>query len=121
MYLITGHSDVVGSLLRPPELLEARENVASGLNSQVEFKAIEDRAVDGAIALLEDAGLKVVTDVKQRRLSEGDYDLIARPIFQAIKPQRSMLEYDDECPGSLLPLQDVPEDKMVVLGAGDHC
>ena len=42
--------------------------------------------------------------------------MIARPIFQNIKAQRLMLEYDDERSGSFEPLQDVPEDKMVVLG-----
>jgi 5-methyltetrahydropteroyltriglutamate--homocysteine methyltransferase len=67
--MITAHTDVVGSLLRPPELLKAREDVAAGRISQVEFKVIEDRAVDQAIALQEEAGLEVVTDGEQRRLS----------------------------------------------------
>ena len=67
--MITSHTDVVGSLLRPPELLEASEKVASGLISRVEFKANEDRPVDKAIAFQEDAGLGVVTNGEQRRLS----------------------------------------------------
>jgi len=67
--MITSHTDVVGSLLRPPELLEAREKAAAGLINQAEFKAIEDWAVDQAIALQENAGLEVVTDGEQRRLS----------------------------------------------------
>ena len=67
--MITAHTDVVGSLLRPAELLKAREEVAAGQISQVDFKAIEDRAVDMAIALQEEAGLEVVTDGEQRRLS----------------------------------------------------
>lgn len=67
--MITAHTDVVGSLLRPPELLKAQEDVAAGRISQVEFKAIEDRAADQAIALQEEAGLEVVTDGEQRRLS----------------------------------------------------
>ncbi len=66
---MTAHTDVVGSLLRPPELLQAREDVAAGHISQAEFKAIEDRAVDEAITLQEDAGLEVVTDGEMRRLS----------------------------------------------------
>jgi len=57
--MITAHSDVVGSLLRPAELLKDREDVVAGRISQVEFKAIEDRAVDQAIALQEEAGLEV--------------------------------------------------------------
>ena len=57
--VITTHADVVGSLLRPPALLKAREEVRTGAMSQPEFKAIEDRAVDEAIALQDEAGLGV--------------------------------------------------------------
>lgn len=67
--MITSRTDVVGSLLRPPELLEAREDVAAGRISWAEFKRIEDRAVDGAVALQEEAGLEVLTDGEMRRLS----------------------------------------------------
>lgn len=67
--MITSHSDVVGSLLRPPELLRAREDIAAGRISTTELKAIEDRAVDEAVALQEEAGLNVVTDGEMRRLS----------------------------------------------------
>lgn len=67
--MITAHADVVGSLLRPPELLTAREDVAAGRIGQTAFKAIEDRAVDHVIALQEEAGLAVVTDGEMRRLS----------------------------------------------------
>lgn len=42
--------------------------------------------------------------------------MIARPIFQNIRAQRLMLEYDDERSGSFEPLQHVPADKMAVLG-----
>ena len=37
--------------------------------TRAEFKAVEDRAVDEAIALQEEAGLEVVTDGEMRRLS----------------------------------------------------
>src|SRR5258706_710452 len=67
--MITAHTDVVGSLLRPPELLRAREDVAAGSITQAEFKRIEDAAVDQVIALQEEAGLDVVTDGEMRRLS----------------------------------------------------
>ena len=67
--MITARTDVVGSLLRPPELLKAREQLAAGRIEQVAFKAVEDWAVDQAIALQEEAGLEVVTDGEQRRLS----------------------------------------------------
>ncbi len=67
--MIRARADVVGSLLRPPELLKAREELGAGRMSRAEFKAIEDRAVDEAIALQEEAGLEVVTDGEMRRLS----------------------------------------------------
>jgi 5-methyltetrahydropteroyltriglutamate--homocysteine methyltransferase len=67
--MINARTDVVGSLLRPPELLKARDDYAAGRLSPAEFKAIEDRAVDGAVALQEEAGLDVVTDGEMRRLS----------------------------------------------------
>jgi 5-methyltetrahydropteroyltriglutamate--homocysteine methyltransferase len=50
-------------------LLKARQEFDDGRLTPVEFKAIEDKAVDQAIALQEEAGLDVVTDGEQRRLS----------------------------------------------------
>jgi 5-methyltetrahydropteroyltriglutamate--homocysteine methyltransferase len=60
-------SDVVGSLLRPPELISARERLETGQLGPAEFKRIEDEAVDLAVALQEAAGLDVITDGEQRR------------------------------------------------------
>jgi 5-methyltetrahydropteroyltriglutamate--homocysteine methyltransferase len=67
--MITARADVVGSLLRPPELLEARRRFEGGGISVAEFKRAEDRAVDRAISLQERAGLPVVTDGEMRRES----------------------------------------------------
>jgi 5-methyltetrahydropteroyltriglutamate--homocysteine methyltransferase len=67
--MFSAHSDVVGSLLRPPELLAAQKQLAEGLITAAEFKKIEDSAVDRAIALQEEAGLEVVTDGEMRRQS----------------------------------------------------
>jgi 5-methyltetrahydropteroyltriglutamate--homocysteine methyltransferase len=67
--MIFARADVVGSLLRSPELLEARELYAAGEISAAEFKRVEDGAVDWAIALQERAGLPVVTDGEMRRES----------------------------------------------------
>ncbi len=60
-------ADHVGSLLRPGFLLNAREQHTAGKLSDAEFKQIEDRAVDEAIALQERAGIDVITDGEQRR------------------------------------------------------
>jgi 5-methyltetrahydropteroyltriglutamate--homocysteine methyltransferase len=67
--VLDARADVVGSLLRPPELLEAQGRLASGDLSEHAFKRVEDAAVDAAIRLQEDAGLDVVTDGEMRRLS----------------------------------------------------
>jgi len=67
--VIEARSDVVGSLLRPPRLLEARDAFAAGTLSTAELKAAEDAAVDEALRLQEEAGVEVVTDGEMRRLS----------------------------------------------------
>jgi 5-methyltetrahydropteroyltriglutamate--homocysteine methyltransferase len=67
--MITVHADVVGSLLRPPELLGAQKQFAAGEITAAQFKDIEDHAVDEAIALQEKSGLEIVTDGEMRRQS----------------------------------------------------
>jgi methionine synthase II (cobalamin-independent) len=67
--VLEAHTDVVGSLLRPRELLAAQEALARGELTPGAFKQVEDRAVDDALALQEEAGLDVVTDGEMRRLS----------------------------------------------------
>ncbi|HLA07610.1 MAG TPA: hypothetical protein VJ022_09215, partial [Anaerolineales bacterium] len=63
----TYHSDVIGSLLRPAYLKEARQQRASGTIGDAEFKQIEDRAVNEAVALQTQAGVDVITDGEMRR------------------------------------------------------
>jgi methionine synthase II (cobalamin-independent) len=58
---------VVGSLLRPPFLVEARRAWEVGRLTPAALKQAEDRAIDEAIALQEAAGLAVVTDGELRR------------------------------------------------------
>ncbi len=60
-------ADHIGSLLRPGFLLDAREQHAAANLSDAEFKQLEDRAVDEAIALQERAGIDVISDGEQRR------------------------------------------------------
>jgi len=62
-------SDVVGSLLRPEYLKEARARHDAGELIDADFKVIEDRAVDEAVALQTRAGVAVVTDGEMRRYS----------------------------------------------------
>ncbi|MEA2381436.1 MAG: 5-methyltetrahydropteroyltriglutamate--homocysteine methyltransferase [Solirubrobacteraceae bacterium] len=63
----THRADIVGSLLRPDYLKEARARWLAGDLPTPEFKVIEDRAVDEAIALQERAGLDIVSDGEMRR------------------------------------------------------
>lgn len=63
----TYRADVIGSLLRPAYLKEARRKHEVGELSEAEFKAIEDRAVDAAVRMQIDAGLDVITDGELRR------------------------------------------------------
>jgi 5-methyltetrahydropteroyltriglutamate--homocysteine methyltransferase len=67
--MITARADIIGSLVRPPKLLRAQKQLASGTISQEQFEAIEDRAVGDAIALQESVGLEIVTDGEMRRQS----------------------------------------------------
>ncbi len=64
---MTYHSEVIGSLLRPSYLLDARKQFESGQLSAADFKVIEDRAVNEAIALQEEVGIDVITDGELRR------------------------------------------------------
>jgi 5-methyltetrahydropteroyltriglutamate--homocysteine methyltransferase len=61
-------ADVVGSLLRPPALLEARAARLAGTIEPDDYRAIENRAVDDALALQEACGLDAVTDGEMRRM-----------------------------------------------------
>jgi len=60
-------ADHVGSLLRPPELLKARGDRASGKISAEELRAVEDASIRGAIAFQESVGLQSITDGEYRR------------------------------------------------------
>ncbi len=60
-------ADVVGSLLRPPYLKQARQRREAGELTDAAFKQIEDRAVDEAVALQTRAGLEILTDGELRR------------------------------------------------------
>jgi 5-methyltetrahydropteroyltriglutamate--homocysteine methyltransferase len=60
-------AEVVGSLLRPAWLKDARAAWQQGSLSATEFKRIEDRAVDAAVAQQEAIGVDVITDGELRR------------------------------------------------------
>jgi 5-methyltetrahydropteroyltriglutamate--homocysteine methyltransferase len=65
--VVVYRSDVVGSLLRPAYLKEARDRFAAGKLTDSAFKQVEDRAVDECIDLQIRAGMEVITDGEVRR------------------------------------------------------
>ena len=60
-------AEVIGSMLRPSYLKEARTAFDQGELSPHDFKRVEDRAVDQVIAMQEGTGVEVVTDGEMRR------------------------------------------------------
>ena len=62
-------ADHVGSLLRPKKLLEARASFAAGRIGREELRGVEDEAIDGAVKMQEEAGLRSATDGELRRSS----------------------------------------------------
>jgi 5-methyltetrahydropteroyltriglutamate--homocysteine methyltransferase len=62
-------ADHVGSLLRPKNLLRAREEHADGRLGADELRAIEDDAIRDVVAMQESVGLQSATDGEFRRTS----------------------------------------------------
>jgi 5-methyltetrahydropteroyltriglutamate--homocysteine methyltransferase len=60
-------ADHVGSLLRPPELLQARADFSKQRITQEQLKEIEDRAVNSALDMQRAIGIDVLTDGEYRR------------------------------------------------------
>jgi len=72
-------SGVVGSLLRPDYLMEARMAAAAGRLDPEGLRAAEDRAVVEAIELQQSCGIEVISDGEFRRSSW----VITVPLFEA--------------------------------------
>jgi len=60
-------ADHVGSLLRPPELLRAREQRQQGTISAEALRAIEERSIRDVAKLQEEIVLQGITDGEYRR------------------------------------------------------
>jgi 5-methyltetrahydropteroyltriglutamate--homocysteine methyltransferase len=57
----------VGSLLRPPELLQARDKRQKGEITAAQLREVEDRAIRDAVTMQEDVGMQGITDGEFRR------------------------------------------------------
>jgi 5-methyltetrahydropteroyltriglutamate--homocysteine methyltransferase len=76
-------ADVVGSLLRPEYLREARDAARAGNLGADELREAEDKAVLEAIALQESAGIGAITDGEYRRNGWIAFiPIFEDPIFQ---------------------------------------
>ena len=60
-------ADNIGSLLRPPELLEARKALREGRIDESRLREIEDRSILAALAMQKATGVDVFTDGEYRR------------------------------------------------------
>jgi 5-methyltetrahydropteroyltriglutamate--homocysteine methyltransferase len=84
MAATTVRADVVGSLLRPEYLREAREAARAGSLDEGELHALEDKAVLEAIALQESAGIQAITDGEFRRTGWIAFiPMVDDPLFEA--------------------------------------
>jgi 5-methyltetrahydropteroyltriglutamate--homocysteine methyltransferase len=81
-------AEVIGSLLRPSYLHEARAAVERGTLSAHEFKRLEDRAVDQVIAMQEGTGVEVVTDGEMRRF------LFMGPLTETVEGIEPVADHD---------------------------
>ena len=135
----------VGSLLRPPALLQARADRAAGTITADQLTRAEDDAIRDAMAMQEAAGLRSATDGEFRRaewhtdfiarpdgltvtvhmcrgnyrsawFSSGGYDFVAEAVFSGLQADGYFLEYDDQRSGTFEPLRFVPAGQVVVLG-----
>ena len=79
------HADHIGSLLRPPELIQARKDLAASKITAEELRKNEDEAVLKALDLQKQAGIEIFTDGEYRRetfldpLSNGIDGLTTQP------------------------------------------
>ena len=90
--LATVRNDVVGSLLRPPQLKTARQQYDEGGLTLEQLRLIEDQAIGAAVKLQEEIGLSVVTDGEYRRLNFQDSFGESVTGYDAGKPSLKLYE-----------------------------
>jgi 5-methyltetrahydropteroyltriglutamate--homocysteine methyltransferase len=95
-------ADHVGSLLRPPELLEARRRFADGEIDADELSGVEDAAIRDVVALQRDVGLRTATDGEFRRASwhmdfiyqlDGISKVVDETLHVQFRNERGTLEF----------------------------
>ncbi len=107
--LATMRTDVIGSLLRPERLKQARHRFDTGRADAAELRSVEDECIREAVMLQQRAGLGVVTDGEFRRLNFQDSFGACVEGFRSMTPRMEILE-DQSRHGKALQRWDVHRD-----------
>jgi 5-methyltetrahydropteroyltriglutamate--homocysteine methyltransferase len=83
----------VGSLLRPPELREARRAHEAGRMTEDALREAEDAAIVGAIRMQEELGLQAITDGEFRR--EKYFTHFAKAVEGFARTEGSVMFHDE--------------------------
>jgi 5-methyltetrahydropteroyltriglutamate--homocysteine methyltransferase len=95
-------TDHVGSLIRPPELLDARDACKAGRISRDDLRTVEDRAILDALEMQRRIGVAVFTDGEMRRdaYTTDLYDAVegfedSYPVREETRPDgaKELVEY----------------------------
>ena len=105
-------ADHVGSFLRPPELLAARERFRKGEIDREALGQVEDEAIRGVVRMQEEVGLKPVTDGEFRRASFHT-DFLGRLEGLGTRPGESAVPFRSATTGEVTALA---PPKLVVTG-----
>ena len=107
-------ADNIGSLLRPPELLQARAAYREGKLQRDQLRDIEDRSILKALELQKAAGVEVFTDGEYRR------DIFTADITQAVDglvPGKVTVSFEWRGAGSELAKESKEGNLQFVVGA----
>jgi 5-methyltetrahydropteroyltriglutamate--homocysteine methyltransferase len=106
-------SDNIGSLLRPPELLQARAAYREGKLQRDQLRDIEDRSILKALDLQKAAGVEVFTDGEYRR------DIFTADITQAVDgliPGKTTVSFEWRGAGSELAKESKEGNLQFIVG-----
>src|SRR5262247_1484834 len=107
-------ADNIGSLLRPPELLQARAAHREDKLDREQLREIEDRSILKAIELQQAAGVEIFTDGEYRR------DIFTADITQAVDglvPGRVTVSFEGRGAGSELAKESKEGNLQFIVGA----